>query len=232
MTIITVIIDDCLNEKNGIQNLKDNSIDLGITDPPWNISFDGATGSQGGKIKEYKGFIDKFSNYKEWCAEWFYHYKRVCKIVILACGRQNLKMWYRISDPDDIFFHFRKNGTFGSRIATFNNADVFLFYGITKRYFNSNVFYESASTYFLRKYPNLKHPSPKNFNVWKKIIEGINPNSVLDLFIGSGTTAEISKILGIKYCLGYEINTEYKEDILFRINQVNATKSGILHWLT
>lgn len=228
-TTIIVIIDDCLNKRNGLTHLKDNSFDLGMFDPPWNIGYDGSIGSTYGKTNTGL-YTDNIDNYEEWCLSWFKEALRICKIVVLACGRQNLKMWYRISDPDDIFFHFKPNGTYGSRIATFNNADVFLFYGKTKNYYNSNVFFETGTICFLRKY-NLIHSSPKNYNVWKGIIEGIKPKSVLDPFVGSGTTIQACKELNIKYCLTYENDHRFVKDIKLRMNKINTNKTGLRYYL-
>lgn len=135
-----------------------------------------------------------------------------------------------MSDPEDIFFHFKPNGTYGSRIATFNDADVFLFYGKTKRYYHSNVFFETATNQFMRRF-NLVHSSPKNYEVWKGIINGINPKSVLDPFVGSGTTPHVCKDLDIKYCLGYEIDNRFVQDIKYRINLINRDKTSLRYYL-
>jgi len=224
-----IIIDDCLNNFNGLKRLKDKSFDLAMLDPPWNIEYDGAKGSTYNKTSTGL-YIDKIENYQEWCLEWFNQIQRTCKKVVFACGRQNLKMWYRISDPDDIFFWFKPNGTYGSRIATFNDAMVFLFYGKTGRYFHSNVFKESATNQFMRKY-DVVHSSPKNYNVWRDIIKSLKPKSVLDPFLGSGTTAQACKELGIKYCLGYEIDKRFVKDIKYRLDLVNNTKSGVGYWI-
>ncbi|KKL64527.1 hypothetical protein LCGC14_2164170 [marine sediment metagenome] len=119
-----------------------------------------------------------------------------------------------------MFIHYRKNGGYGSRIATFNNFDPYLYYGKAKSFWSGNVLYENTNTGFLKK--NLrstllfKHPSPKNLNLWYKIIDGINPKSVIDPFIGSGTTAEVCTKLGIPW-LGYEINEVYSQDINKRL---------------
>ncbi len=69
---------------------------------------------------------------------------------------------------------------------------------------------------FLREKCNYIHPCPKDPKLWKYIIGNIKPKSVLDPFMGSGTTAEICTKLGIPW-LGYEINEVYSQDINKRL---------------
>ena len=61
-----------------------------------------------------------------------------------------------------------------------------------------------------------KHTSPKNTALWYRIVKGINPISVIDPFLGSGTTAEVCVKLGIPW-LGFEINEVYSQDINKRL---------------
>ena len=220
-----VIYADCMNEENGLPTLEDKSIDLCITDPPWNINYDGMTGSSGKKTGEYHkqskvNYDDIILDYPNFTITWFTEIKRICYRIVIAPGRQNLKLWYEISDPADIFIHYRKNGGYGSRIATYNNFDPYLYFGKTQSFWSGNVLYQNSNTGFLKK--NLrstlifKHTSPKNINLWYKIIEGINPKSVIDPFMGSGTTAEACTKLGIPW-VGYEINEVYSQDINKRL---------------
>ena len=61
----------------------------------------------------------------------------------------------------------------------------------------------------------------------------MKPVSVIDPFIGSGTTAEVCIKLGIPY-IGYEINPIYKHDIDIRINSgISCIKSprNVSYWL-
>ena len=52
---------DCMDEKEGLPSLPDKSIDLCITDPPWNIKYSGVVGSTGEKSKGlmYKVVLNK-----------------------------------------------------------------------------------------------------------------------------------------------------------------------------
>ena len=50
------------------------------------------------------------------------------------------------------------------------------------------------------------------------LLEDLKPKSVIDPFMGSGTTAEVCLKLGIPYC-GYEKEIIYKQDIDKRIKR-------------
>ena len=65
-------------------------------------------------------------------------------------------------------------------------------------------------------YQGFIHPSPKSFQIWDYIIRKLNPKSVIDPFLGSGTTAEVCTKLGIPW-IGYEINEVYSQDINKRL---------------
>jgi site-specific DNA-methyltransferase (adenine-specific) len=67
-----------------------------------------------------------------------------------------------------------------------------------------------------QKYEGFLHPSPKSRYLWYYILNKLKPSSVIDPFLGSGTTAEVCTKLGIPF-LGYEINEVYSQDIEKRL---------------
>lgn len=219
---------DCMDTEYGLPSLPDKSIDLCITDPPWNIGFDldhrTTKGIKSHKsIKRQRLYNDNIENYEEFTKNWFNEIKRICNHIIIAPGRQNLKLWYEISNPIDIFIHYKINGSFGSYVAHFNCFDPYLYYGNKRAFFRNNVFAIPLTNSFLRK-KQLIHTSPKNFELWYKIIDGINPKTVIDPFLGSGTTAEVCTKLGIPW-IGFEIKKEYSQDIDKRIKNCKKEPS-------
>jgi site-specific DNA-methyltransferase (adenine-specific) len=65
------------------------------------------------------------------------------------------------------------------------------------------------------------HPCPKPLQVWERLINRGTVkygNLILDPFLGSGTTAVASKILGRK-CIGIEISEKYCEIAAKRCSQ-------------
>ena len=208
---------DCMDKENGLPSLPDKSIDLCVTDPPWNIGY---IHLKRGDFTKYEKTIynDKIEDYELFSMRWFTHIIRVCKRLIFTPGRQNLAMWYRLTEPLDILVHTKKNGGFGGRLSVFNDIDFYLYYGDTvpKPYFRSNHFpFNNQPTGFMKRDP-YRHTSPKNQKLWRLIIDSINPESVIDPFLGSGTTAEVCTKLGIPWT-GYEINMEYAHDINLRL---------------
>lgn len=73
---------------------------------------------------------------------------------------------------------------------------------------------------------DLIHPHPKPIALYDKILEELQPKSVIDPFIGSGTTAEACVKLGIKW-LGYEIEEKYSHDINLRLENCKKLKKKI-----
>jgi len=212
-----VIYKDCMDIDVGLPSLPDKSVDLCITDPPWNISY---KGYQNGDIKKDNLYNDSFNNkdYRDWNLKWFNEIKRICKRIIISPGRQNLKFWYTHTEPLDMFIHYKRNGTYGGKLSCYNYFDIYLYYGdiVSKPYFKANVFNIPSTTGWYNKRKELIHPSPKNFELWYTIIKKINPKSVIDPFLGSGTTAEACTKLGIKW-IGYEIKKEYDFDVQIRL---------------
>jgi len=211
---------DCFE---GFKEFSNKSIDLCITDPPWNVAYEGLTGLEGGKTKnpDEDYYEDVIENYPEWSLSWFTEIQRICKNIVLACGRQNLQLWYKMTDPTDLFIWFKPNGAFGSVIATYNNFDPYLIYigeGCKKRVYPTNCVKINSDMGFSKK-EKFIHPSPKSLKLWKYLIKPMEPESVIDPFMGSGTTLEACIELDIPFCYGFEKNLRYKQDIEFRINR-------------
>ena len=90
-------------------------------------------------------------------------------------------------------------------------------YGNFPQKFKWNVFDMNCTQSSNKVYKdNIIHPCPKPFNVWFYLVEYLNPKSVLDPFLGSGTTAEVCTKLDIPW-IGYEINEKYSNDINLRL---------------
>ncbi len=207
-----VIYADCMNLENGLPTLEDKSIDLCLTDPPYNVGFK--------KLSSIKKEIykDNIKDYNKWCHEWFYELKRVCNTIIMTPGTPNIEFWYKLENPKDLLFHYKSNGQGMTSVCNTNKTEIIFYYGNKpKKRFKSNTFNIYLFNGFLRKLDFISiHPCPKSLQLFFQIIFEFNPESVLDPFLGSGTTSEVCTKLGIPW-LGYEINEVYSQDINKRL---------------
>jgi site-specific DNA-methyltransferase (adenine-specific) len=213
---------DCLE---GLKQLDDNSVDLIITSPPYNLGKQHHTGNN--RFKSYNDYDDNMPEelYQQWQVEVLDECFRVLK--------QDGSMWYnhknRIRDGIQItpyewilkskFAHLVKQ-----EVVWFNrsqNFDKIRFYPMTERVYwlakddktkmfnaigHHDVFDakdwkpEGTKSKFKRAYP-------------EKMVEDIiscfeNANIILDPYSGSGTTCAVAKRMGKQY-IGLELSKEY-----------------------
>ena len=204
-----IIYADCMNEENGLPTLEDKSVDLCITDPPFNVNFKGKNWN----TYKTETYTDKLlvGDYKKWCASWFHELERICNGIVIFPGNPNLWMWSDIKHPRDLIINYIINNRSIASMAYLGIYNSIICYGKFKRKLKVNVISN------LRKFQNIKvHPCPGNLNLYYTIIKQLRPDSVLDIFMGSGTTAEVCTKLGVPW-LGYEINEVYSQDINKRL---------------
>ncbi len=213
---------DCMDEKEGLPSLPDKSIDVCISDIPFNVNLnpsDKRIDPEHRTINPDKiMYEDKRPDYDQWCIEWFQELERICNGIVLQVGEKNLSMWCKIKEPKGLAFHLKPNSRTLSPVAYRNMIAILIFYGKTNR-MNNNFFNYYVNSGFLRKntkQKNLIHPCPLRFDFWNDLIMRLNPKSVIDPFLGSGTTAESCTKLGIPW-LGYELNEIYSQDINKRL---------------
>ena len=202
-----VIYADCMNEENWLPTLEDKSIDLCLTDPPWDLNL---------KKMNYKddyGF--------EWHKLWFNEILRICRGLVLIPGWKHFYEWIQYKTPNYLpKFWYRPN------TVSMIKLEPLLFYGKIRRYSYMRYIFEINYKNNLTKFI---HSSPKYLPFIYYILEKLKPESVIDNFLGSGTTAEACTKLGIPW-LGYELNEVYSQDINKRLKncKVEPKQNSIL----
>ncbi|MGB4385188.1 MAG: site-specific DNA-methyltransferase [Caldicoprobacterales bacterium] len=227
---------DC---REGLKLIPDKSVDLAVTDPPYEIQTSGAgIYKQPDKqyVKELNLMKDGFSPeiLDELC--------RVLKKIniYLFCSQKqiiplldyfvkekgcnwNLLTWHKtnpvpacnnkyLTDTEFILF-FREKGV--------------KIYGEFKTKFTYYVTPLNQKDKKLYKHPTIKP---------LEIVENLIINSsregdvILDPFIGSGTTAVASKKLNRNY-VGFEISEEYCKIAEKRVSELEAQEINLLNWL-
>jgi len=201
-----VIYQDCMNEENGLPTLEDKSIDLCFTDPPYGVNF---RGKNNGKYLHPNEIFYKDNFSFEWQKLWFEEILRICEGVIFTCGTKYMYDWIRYKKPSYPMKIWYKSNACG-----FFKYDPLLFYGKIKGW----KYIRDVVDILLKPHPlgYFLHPTPKTYIFWYYILSKLKPKSVIDPFIGSGTTAEVCTKLGIPW-LGYEINEVYSQDINKRL---------------
>jgi len=196
---------DCIE---GMKQIPDKSIDLILTDPPYN------TNQNYGNFNDSKSYIEYF----KWSKLWFNEAKRISNSIVFTPGFVNLKMWVNeIEYPKGIVVIYIPNECNSSNLGGFNHWEPLLVYG--KALFGKNVIKQNIT-----KQKDIgSHPCPKQLPLYIEILEQIRPisNIVLDPFAGSGTTLLASLKLGYNY-IGFEINDNYIETINKRINKYQS----------
>lgn len=210
---------DCME---GFKSVKSNSVDLIITDPPYNIGVN------------YGKYKDKRKDYDLWCIAWLKECARVLKergaLYIIHYPEQaaeimyllekntglELRRWLTWHYPTNIG-HSKKNWTRSQR--------AILFFTKGQPYkFNLEKGHEIQDFVKINLVKNTSREKIKNFpnQIPEKLVSLLielssNPGDVvLDPFAGSGTTLKVAKDMKRKY-IGMEIDPKNVEIIKRRI---------------
>ncbi len=186
-----------------LRNLPDNSVDSIVTDPPYNVGY------------KYDSTDDHRADYADWCGEWLKECLRVSRwSVMISCGHTNLGMWYRISEPRWLACWW-KPAAMGNSPFGVNNWEPMLFYGKVPKRTKCDVIRATITA----KDHLSWHPCPKPVGWARGFVKATTMKgmTVLDPFLGSGTTGVACVQLGRKF-VGVEIDPGYfgkaKERIL------------------
>ena len=224
---------DNMDKNVGLPSLNNKTHGLCISDPPYNVNYSEAdcrikqkTDGTMIRFQQFKDtkhelYNDNITNYEEFSRKWFTEIMRICNQLIFTCGNKMscVANWFKIQTPDAMIIHYKKNCTSINSLFRHNLYEPILVYGKfrNKFDFNRDVIDLPVTWGFLRdKSLVLKHPHPKEEKLYKIFIERLKPLSVLDPFLGSGTTAQVCEEIGVNW-IGYEINPEYINDIKTRI---------------
>ena len=194
-----------------LKSLDENSIDAIITDPPFGIGF---------KYNKYKD-NNSSEDYWRFFQPIFYEIMRVAKpgafvaIWQAAIYFKHFWEWY----GDDIHIYAGCKNFVQLRKTPINYAfdPIVMFYKqgkpIRPEKPRRNVdFFVANTAKFVTEKNSLahKHPCPRPLDQVIEIIENFSLGTVLDPFIGSGTTALACQILNRDF-IGIEIDEKYIE---------------------
>jgi site-specific DNA-methyltransferase (adenine-specific) len=217
----------CMDCLEGLKQLPDNSVDLVVTDPPYNIAKDGDIFKIGNNIcstKDSFGHYDikEREHYLLWMEEIIIELQRICKDganILIFLGREYVNIIeqifikYNFKCKNTISIvkrnplpHFRHNG-FRSGFE----LGLWLCKGEKPKTFN---FLQQSEMINYDIYTigqkDSTHPNEKPLDIIKKYVKVLSEENmvVCDPFMGSGTTAVACKELGRNF-IGFEISEEY-----------------------
>ena len=178
-----------------------DKVDLVLTDPPYGVNID------------YKSFEDTPENLEKIIIPIISECVLKFKRVVLTPGN---KFAWKYPKPNDIGVWFNPAGT-GYGSWGFNLAHLILYYGKDP---TPNKKASSVTGFFERNENGVGHPVPKPEAFMKWLVDRASlPNeTILDPFMGSGTTLRAAKDLGRK-SIGIEIEEKYCEIAVRRLSQ-------------
>tara|TARA_A100001015_G_C14931756_1_gene688742 strand:- start:262 stop:1062 length:801 start_codon:yes stop_codon:yes gene_type:complete len=230
-----------------LKKLKDNSVDMIYADPPYNLSGEKNLTVKSGKVSKLdKGSWDKIDNLDEFNLNWIKECVRVLSDngTIWISGTlhnhpsvgmtlKSLGLWI----INDIVW-FKRNATpLLSRNRLAPSIELIWLASKSKKYFFNyemgkllNGGKQMRNMWEINAQRHItSHPTEKPENLIERIILlGSKPgDTVLDPFMGSGTTGVISKRLKRNF-IGFEIDQNYFEISKERINKENKIKDIVI----
>lgn len=181
-------------------------VDAVITDPPYGVGF------------AYESHDDSNDGYADWCAAWFEELQetRQCspRVVAISCGISNLQMWPK---PTWVMA-WHKPASMGRCAVGFNNWEPVLIYGKVGRQI-VDVFRATITPDDELK----AHPCPKPLGWGMELVDRLTKpgETVMDIFMGSGTTGVACANLGRRF-IGIEKERKYFDLACRRIEQAYA----------
>lgn len=187
-------------------------VDLVLTDPPYNAK------NIGPNQRVYEGSIMKLSDeeYAAFCLGWYDMTYPKADTLVFTPGIANT---HNYPQPKwQLCWHKPASVSF-NRMGGFNAWEPVFIYGDTK-YVRLGQDYLLYNTLNFTKGDEKNHPCPKPVSLWQFLADKFSkPDStILDPFLGSGTTAVVAKKLNRK-CIGIEIEEKYCEIAANRCRQ-------------
>jgi site-specific DNA-methyltransferase (adenine-specific) len=197
-----IIHGDCIDVMRG---MPDASVDAVVADPPYNVGMG------------YESHDDRMdpAEYERWCADWYAESRRVAKRAVIFPGHGNLAMWHRIAKPSGVGCWYKPGNPARGGVFQFCEWEPFLLYG--GRMSKSDVIRATVS----RQKGVGKHPCPKPLGLIEEVVRRLRATSVLDPFLGSGTTGVACVNLGVPFT-GIEKCATYATDASQRIADAQA----------
>lgn len=248
--VIAVSHQDCLEY---LSSLKDESVDMILTDPPYAIGFDGGKGWD----SQWKTEAD----YLAWCKQWTDECARVLKpnrmMIVWGTLKTDTFLKYKLdclsAHPDlvgqnEIIWSYNWGGRIRNNFARkheyawcYSKGRDFLFNADAVRVERKlKISYRTGKPYTKGTIPTSVweknnhttskdfigwHPTTKNIEILERMIKAYtNPGeTVLDIFMGSGSTAVAAYRTG-RNGIGCERSDEYFYLLSARIEKEIASK--------
>ena len=187
----TIFLGDCLEVMRGFE---DKSFDLVLTDPPYGVNY------------EYAEYNDTPENLKKLVDSFMPEVLRIGKRVLITCGNGNQHLYPK---PDWTLAWVISAGA-GQNKWGFTCWQPILAYG--KDPFRENSMGARPDIIQSNETSDdFGHSCTKPINLWSKLLQRGSvkeSDTILDPFMGSGTTLVAAKMLGRK-ATGIEISEKY-----------------------
>ena len=204
--------DDCLNV---LKDIEDNSIDLVVTDPPYEVITGGRNGGVKGKpsgiLTENKQLMKSIPKVDLWLSECFRVMKDGTHIYIMT-NTLNLTNYLNIINDVGFKLHnllvWNKNNTTPNRWYM-KNCEYVIF---ARKGFAKSINNPSSQT--VHNFDNIigskQHPTEKPVDLMKLYVENSSQvgDTVLDPFMGVGSTGVACKELNRNF-IGVELDKQY-----------------------
>jgi site-specific DNA-methyltransferase (adenine-specific) len=174
-------------------------VDLVLTDPPYGVGF------------EYLSHDDSLDKWRGLMAALVPWIRGNASMGILPSCQINQLAWIYANYPPDWLMCWYKGSPGHVAYIGFNDWEPLLVYGKIKGLQMHDYFYAQPET------PN-GHPCPKPLRWAKFILSRTKAETIIDPFMGSGTTLRAAKDLGRK-AIGIEIEERYCEIAANRLRQ-------------
>jgi hypothetical protein len=177
-------------------------VDLTLTDPPYGVGVDYGPGKQADQNHDFKDVFDL-------C-------KQLSDTVIWSPGTVNMVEWITRTQPRWIGAWYKPNQCSRSPLG-YGAWEPICFYFSGKLGGYKTLGQDAWNMPIRHQLDAIGHPCPKYLPFWKMLIaKGVA--SILDPFMGSGTTLVAAKQLGRK-AIGIEIEEKYCEIAARRLSQ-------------
>ena len=203
---------DSIKESDVERLMNGEKADMGFCDPPYNLGY------------EYNSYNDNKTSeeYSLFSKQWFNNLKTITTKQIITLGTKNINVMVGLGEYAGVGCWVKKNWITSCKIANLQQWEPIFFYGdFSKKKRHSDLFEINRK---IQKDVGNNHTCPKQMDLMIDLLDSYAGKSVVDLFLGSGTTLIACEKTN-RTCYGMELDTKYCDVIIERWEQFTGQKA-------